>query len=178
MDRGHSPYPVALRLIHWLTAGLIAVQLGLVGVNALIYEDAPVWSEALVQGHIWIGLIILSATLARVGLRLVYASPTLNCGNLALHERLASIMHYMMYGLIFAVTITGFLKLAWLGYQFELFGVVVLPELDLAPQAAITAQQIHTIAAYVLAALAAGHAIIALQHGRLLGISVLWKMKL
>lgn len=172
------PYPIAIRLIHWSTAGLIATQLCLVGINAVVYEGAPVLSETLVQGHIWIGVLIMFVTVLRGSLRLLSGPAIIAGPSRSRFDSLARAVHLAMYLLIFVATVTGYLKLAWLGYRFEAFGLAVLPSLDVAPQAALIAKQVHSAATLALVIVATGHALVAIWHYRLFGTHVLWKMKL
>ncbi|MCI4665472.1 MAG: hypothetical protein MRY74_12190 [Neomegalonema sp.] len=64
-----------VRALHWLTVVLVVAQFSLIGVNALIYESAPVLSEQIVLAHVATGLAIGAIVAARVIFRCVSRSP-------------------------------------------------------------------------------------------------------
>ena len=171
-----TQYSLTLRVLHWTTAGLVALQVILAIANIVLYEPRPVLAEALVQTHISFGAVVFLLSLARVGAR--FASPAPVKSPTPALNAAAQAVHVFLYLCLFALPITGYLKLAALGFTITLFGVVPLPALPLNVPLAQSANGLHDAVALVLGGLLALHVAAALFHRRLDGRSVLPHMAL
>ncbi|MEM8813770.1 MAG: cytochrome b/b6 domain-containing protein [Pseudomonadota bacterium] len=171
-ESGDDRYPISIRLAHWATVLLVVLQAALALANALVYEFAPVTAERLVQAHIHVGFAIVLITLLRAGRRIRHRRQ----GAAERFRYIAHIVHGAFYGLLLTAGLSGYLKLAWLGFEIELFGVITLPTLGLYPPAASMATTLHFAATMALFALVVCHAAVAVFHKRWLGMPVLHRM--
>lgn len=169
-------YPRRLRLLHWITALLVAGQATLAAINAAVYEGHPLLAEAVVQAHLSFGLLVLLLTLLRLAFRLTDALPDLP-RDLTLGQRWAARgLHGALYVLLLLLPVTGYVKLAALGFEITAFGLIALPALPLDPQLAATARALHGAGAGLLAGLLVLHVGAAVFHRRLLGAPVMQRM--
>lgn len=171
MNEGYS---LGLRILHWLTAVLVLVQVSLAVLNTLLYEPRPILAEWLVQAHISLGAVILTLTLCRILLRLRSPVPPRSpCPTI---RNASNCVHLLLYACLLALPISGYLKLAALGFEIRLFAGLPLPALALDPALAAGAKVVHEATALVLGALVMAHIAAALLHNRLDGQSVLRRM--
>lgn len=172
MNDRHGPW---LRLAHWTTVSLVAAQCTLAGLNALLYEPRPVLAEALVQAHISLGLLILVLTLARLAIRLGpsgQAAPAVRTGL----PGLVGVVHSGLYIVLLLLPVTGYVKLAALGYEIRLFSALSLPALPFDPWLSSLAQVAHVYLSATLGVLVAVHVVGALLHRHLFGSPILSRM--
>ncbi|MEO1200195.1 MAG: cytochrome b/b6 domain-containing protein [Pseudomonadota bacterium] len=169
-------YPWPLRLTHWLTVGLVIVQVGLAITNWLVYEPRPILAEALVQAHLSLGALAFAITLARLGLRLWLGRPAFPDVMRSATRHAARVVHALLYVLLLALPITGYIKLAALGFEITLFGIIALPALPFDPELATRARLAHRALAILLGLAVVGHALAAIFHARLFGGVVLYRM--
>ena len=172
---GPARYPLPLRLLHAVTAVLVAVQVGLAAVNAAVYEGDPVLAEAVVQAHLSLGALVFALTLLRLALRLSGAVPPPAAMTPAA-RRAARLLQAALYALLILLPVSGYLKLAALGFQVVLFGLLPLPPLPFDPAVAAAARALHAGAAVLLGLLLVGHVGAAVLHARLFGQPVLARM--
>lgn len=169
-------YPRRLRLLHWITALLVAGQAGLAAINAAVYEGHPLLAETAVQAHLSLGLLILLLTLLRLSWRLRAVTPGLP-GDLTGKARWAARgLHGALYALLLFLPVTGYVKLAALGFEIIAFGLIALPTLPLDPQTAAAARVLHGAGAALLAGLLVLHIGAAVFHRRLFGGPVIQRM--
>lgn len=176
MSAGPDAYPRPLRLLHWTTALLVAAQAGLALTNTLIYERRPVLAEMVVQAHLSLGVLILGLTLLRLAVRTAAVCPAMP-GDMAPPMWLAArAVHAALYVLLLVLPLSGYVKLAALGFEIAVFGLVPLPALPVAPDLAALARSVHTGAAIALGILLTGHIGAAVFHKVLMGAPVLRRM--
>lgn len=169
-------YPRRLRLLHWTTALLVAAQAGLALANALVYERRPVLAEAVVQAHLSFGVLIFALTLLRLAVRATAACPALP-GDMAPPIRFAArAVHAALYALLLILPLSGYVKLAALGFEITVFGLAPLPALPVDPDLAALARSVHTGAAIALGILLTGHIGAAVFYRHLMGAPVLQRM--
>lgn len=152
------------------------VQVALAAVNALVYEGHPVLAEAAVQAHLSLGAVILLITVLRLLCRLALHVPALPDTMQTAARRAAQAVHAALYLLLLALPLSGYVKLAALGYEIVLFGLVALPPLPFDPALAAAARDLHAAAAVILGILLTGHIAAALLHRRLFGQPVIRRM--
>ena len=129
----------------------------------------------MVQTHLSLGALIFALTLVRLALRLSIATPPPAATSPA-PRKAALAVQAALYVLLLLLPLTGYLKLAALGFQIVLFGVLALPALPFDPGLAAAARTLHAGAAALLGLLLLGHVGAALLHARLFGQPVLDRM--
>jgi cytochrome b561 len=160
-------------LFHWLIAILIAINVTLV----LTVDALPdTFERPMIDLHKSIGLTVLGLAIMRVLWRLTHPAPTFPHGYAPWERRLAHLAHVVLYLLIFAMPITGWIHdSAWKGaptHPLNLYGVIpwfrigLIVHQDPATKEQIHAlfSAIHTSLAYVLYAMVVMHIAGALKH--------------
>ncbi|BAL23947.1 cytochrome b [Azoarcus sp. KH32C] len=119
-------YPTPSVLLHWLTALLILAALPL----GLYLSDLPLSPNKLklISYHKWIGITVLFLFLPRLVLRLTRpVPPPLDVP--AWQRFAAAATHGLLYVLIIAVPLTGWLMSSAKGFPVVYLGILPLPDL-------------------------------------------------
>jgi cytochrome b561 len=149
--------------LHWLIA------LGLAGSFAvgLYMQDLPLSPDKLkiYSWHKWAGVTIFLLVLVRLGWRLGHPPPALPAGLPTWQLRAAAVVHGLLYALMLAIPISGWLMSSAKGFPTVWFGLVPLPDL-LEKDKALgeTLALIHQWLNYSMAGLVLAHAGAALKH--------------
>ncbi len=167
-------YSLPVRLCHWATLILVAVQLSAVMLNKLVYDTRPLLSETLVQTHISLGGLIFIVTFVRLGAKIFGSAPALP--SKAILRWGAIVAHASLYVCLFILPVTGYSRLAALGFEVEIFGTISLPVMELNTSLAAFATRSHRICSIALVALVSAHVAAAVLHQRLDGNAVLSRM--
>lgn len=151
-------------LLHWVSA-LIVVGLFALGIYMVDLDYYDPWYHRAPWWHISFGLLLFLLTLARLLWRLLNPQPK-PLPNYTRSVRLGSrLAKYLLYLLIFALIITGFLITTADGKSASLFGWVEFPSIwQLSSGSVDLAGEIHEWLAYGIIALASFHALAALAH--------------
>ena len=149
-------------LLHWLIAavvpGLFVLGLWMVELD---YYDA--WYHRAPELHKGTGVLLLGVVLFRLAWRLGNPQPLLT--GTPPQRRLAHTMHRVLYGILFAVIISGYLVSTADGRPIDVFGLVELPSvLSGIDRQEDIAGVIHLVLAICLIGLIALHALAALKH--------------
>jgi cytochrome b561 len=115
--------------------------------------------------HKWLGVTIFIVALVRAAWRLTHAAPRLPASVPRWQQRAAAYTHGLMYVLLFAIPISGWLTSSASGVPVVLFKVVPLP--DLLEKDRLLAERlalVHASLNYALLALLALHVAAALKH--------------
>lgn len=159
-------YDAVARALHWIVAGAIALQFLL----AQLAELAEHGGErlrvlALLANHKSVGLTILALAALRVVWRLVSPPPPLPATMPAWQRHASRISHWSLYGLLFAMPVTGWLMSSASAYSVSWFGLFTLPDLiDPSERAEELFEEIHETLAKVLIVVVSLHVIAALKH--------------
>ena len=146
------------RAFHWLIVLLLLVQ----GVMGLLLDDLPRGSVAF---HKSLGITILALAVLRVLWLLVAGRPGPVTGATPLQHRLAQAGHVLLYVLLFATPITGWLMSDYTGRPIRWFGLFELPHFVTPDRAAHEVMEgRHEQVFWILVAVAAGHAAMAIYH--------------
>lgn len=149
--------------LHWLIALAI---LGSFSVG-LYMADLPLSPQKLklYSWHKWAGVTIFLFVVVRLGWRLLHRPPELPATIPAWQRRVAEATHLLLYLLMFAVPLTGWLMSSAKGFQTVYFGVLPLPDL-LVKDADLgdLLQQVHKLLNFGMAALVVAHLGAALKH--------------
>jgi cytochrome b561 len=154
-------YGIVTIILHWTIATLM---IGLL-ILGLYMVDLPVSLEKLkLYGwHKEFGFLVLALAIFRVLWRIGNITPTLS---IPWWEALAArSVHWLFYGFMFALPITGWLITSSAGVPASFFGLFTLPQL-IAPNEELRHlfQELHEWLAYALIAVIALHTAAALKH--------------
>jgi cytochrome b561 len=149
--------------LHWLMAVMIVCAAGL-GLYMVGLELSP-QKLKLYAWHKWLGVTIFVIALVRAAWRLTHAPPRLPATVPGWQRYAAACNHALIYVLLFAIPVSGWLLSSASGVQVVLFKVLPLPDLlekdkALAEQLAL----LHAALNYTLMALLAVHIAASLKH--------------
>jgi cytochrome b561 len=119
-------YGTTAKVLHWLVVALLLVQYSIGWLMPDIHKGPP---GAPMIFHISTGIVILTLIVARLAWRL--AHPVAPESSLPLWQRLTSEgVHWLLYVLVLATTLTGWLFASFRGWSVSLFYLVPLPMLS------------------------------------------------
>lgn len=149
---------------HWLIV-LLILTIAIVGLTMVELPKTPkyFWVYTL---HKSLGLIVLTLAVLRLAWRLYAGAPAPVPGTPCWQERVASITHWLLYALIFAMPLSGWLYDSSSGLRpFRWFGLVEVPKLS-PPNESVRAlsHDAHETMFWVLVFLVVAHAGAALYH--------------
>ena len=157
-------YTKIAMLLHWLTALLIisAFFLGLTMVD--IHGITPTKLKYY-SWHKWLGVTVLGVAVLRILWRRANTPPPPLASIPPLQHKLAEAMHWLLYLLIFAVPVSGYLYTCAAGVPVVYLGlfpmpVIIAPNTELKP----VLQTVHYILTMTMAAAVVAHVLAALKH--------------
>ena len=152
------------KTLHWLIA-LLILTLGIVGLTMGELPKTPKYFWVY-TAHKSIGISVLVLVLVRLGWRLYAGAPEPVPGTPSWQERIASLTHWLMYTLIVAIPLSGWLYDSASALRpFKLFGLVEMPKLG--AQDELRAQLSHFVhewGFWLLIAMVLAHAGAAFYH--------------
>lgn len=164
----HPPARAAVRYgavaiaLHWLTA-LLVIGLAGIGFWMTDLKLSPTKIE-IYNWHKWFGLTVLALTAIRIAWRATHPPPPLLLATRA-KRALAHGVHGLMYALLLAMPITGWLQNSAAGFPLTWFGLFRVPPLiERNRQVFEFWQDVHSALAVVLLVLVALHVAAALKH--------------
>lgn len=164
MASNPQTYTLTARLLHWIVAALV---LGMLSVGLLMVQDG--WSRP-VQNTLFIlhkntGVLVALLVAVRVIYRLRTPPPPLPAQVPAWQRRVSAWTHGLLYALIIAMPLSGYIRVRAGGFPIELLDRIgigtLIPRSDALASAA---KSLHYAGAWALAILAALHIAAALQH--------------
>ena len=150
--------------IHWITALVVIgmFSLGLWMVELTYYDQ---WYRQAPFIHKSIGVLLFLLTVARLAWRLLNPKPAELKEHSPIERRLAHIAHTLIYLLLFAIMISGYLISTADGRSVEVFNWFSVPAtITSIPNQEDIAGLVHLILASSLIGLASLHATAALKH--------------
>lgn len=156
-------YSTPAIVLHWLVALLIfaGFPLGLYMVDLPLSPD----KLRLYSYHKWIGVTVLVLAVLRVAWRTTHTPPPLPAGIAAWQRRASRIVHGLLYLLLIAIPLSGWLMSSAKGFQTVWFGVLPLPDLVGKDKAlGDLLAGVHKTLNFTLLALVVLHVGAALQH--------------
>lgn len=157
-------YGLVAVILHWLAAlAVIALfPLGLWMTGLDYYDD---WYRRAPEIHKGVGVLLFLTLLARVLWRVLNVRPEDEPGIGPLQRRLAHSAHFLLYLLLFALMISGYLISTADGRAVEVFGLFSLPAtITGIPDQEDSAGLVHWYLALALVGLVGLHALAALKH--------------
>jgi cytochrome b561 len=156
-------YTKTAMLLHWLMFFLIS---GLFVVGFYM-ADLPNSPEKLkiISWHKWTGITVLLLALPRVTWRLLNAPPALPATMPAWQRLSAQWTHSLLYLLMIAMPVSGWMMSSAKGFPVVWFGVLPLPDLiEKNHDVGELLQEVHETLGVVLLTLLAVHVAAAIQH--------------
>ncbi|WP_426189911.1 cytochrome b [Massilia sp. DWR3-1-1] len=157
-------YTRTAMLLHWLIAVLIigAFTLG------VIMTDIPGFSPTKLKyysWHKWAGVTVLGLAALRLLWRLAHPAPAYPVSMKTWEKAAAHHLHLLLYMLMFAVPVSGYLYTLAAGVPVVYFGVLPLPVfMDADPALKPVLKAVHYWLTMGMAALVAAHVGAALKH--------------
>lgn len=156
-------YTRTAMLLHWLMAVLILGMFGL----GIYMADLPLSPQKLklYSYHKWAGISVLLLTLTRVAWRIGHPPPPLPASQPLWQQIAAHAGHGLLYVLIFAAPLSGWMMSSALGFPVVWFGVLPLPDLiGKDKELGELLKLVHQCLNYVFLAVVTGHALAAIKH--------------
>ena len=156
-------YPVLMRIIHWLMAigmiGLIASGWYMAGLDKSVsYKyDIYFWHKSF-------GTLALFAIVLRVLVRLASVIPSLPDTMSGHEKKLAHLAHFLLYIMMIAVPLSGFLMSDYGGHPIPLFNWHTFELLEDNKELAGTLWEIHTTIPYIFLGIIVIHILGTLKH--------------
>jgi cytochrome b561 len=151
------------KFFHWAIAALIFTQFAL-GWITVSWRLSPTKLQLFIW-HKSIGILILTLVLLRVLWRVFNRTPAFPADTPRLERIAAHISHGLLYGLIIAMPLSGWIINSAAKIPFRVFGLFALPAITAPDKAVeIVAKQIHFGLFIALALLVAVHVAAALRH--------------
>ena len=119
-------YPLAARLLHWIMAALI---LTMIGIGLAMIGSLATWRLEGMKVHQVGGVSVLILAILRLAFRLTYKAPPLPKELPSFQARIAHGSHMLLYALMFAVPLAGWLMQSAAGLPIALPGGLILPSL-------------------------------------------------
>jgi cytochrome b561 len=120
-------YGTTAKLLHWLVVALLLVQYPIGWLMPGIHRGMK--PGAGMTFHISFGILLLLLIVIRLGWRLTH--PVAPESSLPGWQRFsAEAVHWALYALVLATTLTGWLFASFRGWQIQLFDLVPLPMLS------------------------------------------------
>jgi cytochrome b561 len=151
------------KFFHWLVAALILVQIGL-GIAAINWPLSPAKLNLFVW-HKSLGMLILTLVALRLLWRLANPVPTLPPDTPAWERTAARASHLLLYALLVALPVSGWVIASASGIPFSIFWRIPLPAIAAVDkEVADTAARIHFWLLVVFVPLLIVHVAAALRH--------------
>lgn len=151
-------------LLHWLIALLIISGFSL-GVTMVSIPGITPTKLKYFSWHKWIGVTVLMLACLRLLWRLTHRAPAYPDSMAMWQQRLAGVLHALLYVLMFAVPISGYFYTLAAGVPVVYLGIVPLPVLiDANETLKPVLKQVHFALNMTLLACVAAHVVAALKH--------------
>lgn len=156
-------YTTTAQALHWFMALLIFGLLAL-GFYMSDLRMSPQKLQ-LYAWHKWAGVSVFALLLVRVSWRLSHRPPNLPVNMSSLQRAISHGVHWLFYGLMLALPLSGWLMSSAKGYQTVWFGILPIPDL-LAKDKALgdLLKEVHEALAFVMITLIVVHICAVIKH--------------
>ncbi len=149
--------------LHWLVAFLILAAFPL-GIYMSDLALSPLKLK-LISYHKWLGVTVFLLAAARLVWRATHTPPPLPATMPAWERYAAHGLHHLLYVLLFAIPLSGWLMSSAKGFQTVYFGVLPLPDLIGKDKSlGDLLQKVHGLLNYGMLGLVIAHVGAALKH--------------
>jgi cytochrome b561 len=149
--------------LHWFIVALI-LAMAVLGLTMTDLPNSP-FKIRLYNLHKSIGLTLLALVLLRVSWRAWAGTPSVIATIPRWQHRLAEGTHIALYGLLFALPITGWMMNSYAGFPLKWFGLFAVPSLAARNHDMHELfEDVHEWLFWALVLLALGHACAAIYH--------------
>jgi cytochrome b561 len=145
---------------------MAALLVGLVTLGLYMHE-LPLSPRKLqlYSYHKWAGITAFLLVLTRLAWRATHRPPPLPPGTSSVVRVAANVAHAILYLLMVAIPLSGWLMSSAKGFQTVWFGVLPIPDLiGKDPELGETLRAVHAYLNFTLIAVALGHVAAALKH--------------
>jgi superoxide oxidase len=151
------------RSLHWGSALLVILALILIESKGFFEKGTPL-RELIKTAHFQLGALVFCLSVPRLAWRLTQTQTTITPAPPAWQNRVAHLIHFVFYALLFALPISGVLMLQAKGGDVALLGLS-LPAL-VQPEAALRSQlhELHELMGNAMIVLLGGHIAATLFH--------------
>ncbi|WP_064749856.1 cytochrome b [Lysobacter firmicutimachus] len=151
------------QLLHWAVVLLIAA-IAIIGLTMVDMNNGP--SKIKIYAlHKSLGLTLLSLVALRLLWRFYAGAPRPVAGTPHWQERIASLTHWALYALMFALPVSGWVFNSSSGYPLQYFGLFNLPKIaQRSEELAQLSRTLHEYGFWLLLALVLAHAGAAFYH--------------
>ena len=159
----NNHYTATAITLHWLMALLIICLIAL----GLYMHDLPLspWKLKVFSWHKWAGVTAFALVLIRLSWRFTHQPPVLPFNMPKAAVLAAHIGHGLLYLLMIAIPLTGWLMSSAKGFQTVYLGILPIPDLVAKNRELGNAlREIHETLNFILIAVVIGHAAAALKH--------------
>lgn len=156
-------YTLTARALHWLIALMLLGMLSL----GFYMQGLPLSPQKLqiYSWHKWAGITVFMLALLRLAWRVAHRPPPLPAHMGKLFTALAHLGHGLLYALMLAIPISGWLMSSAMGFQTVWFGLVPLPDLlDRDRELAKLLAKVHGWLNWTLIVMVTGHVLAAVKH--------------
>ena len=169
-------YTPLARLLHWLVVALLIVQYVVAWTMPHIGRNTV--PETLINLHFSLGALVLAVVVVRLGWRWTHGEPAPLDGIPPWQVASARVLHWLLYLLLFAIPILGWINASWRGFDVSVFGLFTLPRLVATRAAGFGwTGDVHALLSYyVLLPLIGLHVLAALYHSLVRRDGVLARM--
>lgn len=183
MSLSDARYNQGQIVLHWLIAAMIFFMLGLgLWMVGLPKESELLAGQESVRAfwfllHKSMGITIAAFIVLRIIWRLTHKAPPLPTNIPKWQQKVSGMVHFLLYGLMIAMPITGYLQSMFSKYDTKFWGMMLprLAEADASARETFT--DIHQALAYLFIAVLVLHIGAAFKH-RLNGTQVTRRMSL
>jgi cytochrome b561 len=171
----HDGYPASSKWLHWLVA--ISVLLTVPVAIAMGRVSPGPLQDSLYNFHKAIGVLIFILMIARLVNRVMVGAPAPYPGLERWQRAVSSAVHGLLYVLLIALPITGYIANSAFGATTPFFGLFDIPAI-VGHNEALSERlfRLHRWMGYAIALLAGMHIAAALQHYLLIKDGVLQRM--
>ncbi|MBN9589903.1 MAG: cytochrome b [Alphaproteobacteria bacterium] len=172
--QSQTAYGPTAKFFHWLIVALLIAQYTIGSIMPHI--GGKTQDAGWVHWHLLVGAVILLAIVLRFLWRIKGPIPV-PAANAPWERSLATFTHWMLYILVFVMTLLGWAAANARGWDVKLFGIVTLPAIS--PSGSHwghEAGDIHNVLVYVLLGFIVLHFAGALKHQFVDGNNILRRM--
>ncbi|MFC6620874.1 cytochrome b [Novosphingobium panipatense] len=169
----YAKYNAGARALHWITAVIIVANLAGGLLKESLSDVVPIMPV-----HKATGVTVLALSLIRLGWRLTWRAPAYPATMGRLERGLAHSVHGLLYLLMIAMPLSGWIMSSGGKYPISWFGLFEWPKLPV-PRGSVLQEfgaQFHETAGWLMLALVLGHVAAALRHHFILKDGVLRRM--